>query len=739
LKAYAEVAPVLPVQGTFTYRVPEALRGRIVVGASVRVPFGGRREQGFVVALRDECGLPPEKLRSLALPRAEIPPLPSTILEFTRRMAEEYACAWGLALAAALPSSLKRRGLRTIPGLALVRDEEETRALAMDLEDRAEKRARVLRHVLELGSPVPLRTLMRRSGVSRSPIETLVKHGFLRWTRIEQEDEFLVRSRMESAPRHELNPAQRRAVERIREAVRAGSHRSFLLYGVTGSGKTEVYLRVLEEVRRRNRGAIILVPEISLTPQTCGRFLSRFPDVAVLHSSLTDATRASEWLRLLRGEARIVVGARSALFAPVRDLGLIVVDEEHEGSFKQQQSPRYHARDMAVLRGSLEGAVVVLGSATPSLESWHRVKEGCYVELRLPERAGAGTRPKVLVVDMRQEKPERGGPPVLSRRLRILLQERLRAREQAILFLNRRGFAPALFCNTCGDAVRCPDCDVAMTWHVSKGRLLCHYCRFEMRHPELCPSCGVSRPGRVGAGTEQVEAEVRRFFPEIVVARMDSDTMVSRDSYENVLEAFRRGDIDVLVGTQMIAKGLDFPRVTLVGVVAAETGLFQPDFRAGERCFQLLSQVSGRAGRGDREGLVVVQTSSPEAEPIRRAVAHDLEGFVSGELEARKALGYPPFGRLVRIVAEGREARAVEARIGKVASELQRLGVEGVEICGPAPAPLARLRGKWRFHLFCKCSGDSALEALRPSLLPLESKRAGGVRLLLDLDPVSML
>ncbi|MEZ5989041.1 MAG: primosomal protein N' [Planctomycetota bacterium] len=736
---FASVALDLPLTKEFTYRVPGPLLGRVDRGSRVRVPFGKRLLSGVVVGLGEESGVPADKLRELQHCFEEIPRLPPEVLAFTRAMAEEYACSWGTALEAALPGSLKRRPSRTLPALSLARPLGDVEDALHELEDAAPKRARALRAVVELGSPAPLAELRRRTGLSSSPFDTLVRQGWLARSRVLQDDELLAESRgLEHAPRHEPTAEQAAAVEAVVADLRAGRPGTSLLWGVTGSGKTEVYLRILEQVVAMGKGAIILVPEISLTPQTVGRFLSRFPEVAVLHSSLSDATRARQWLRLARGELRIVVGARSALFAPVRDLGLVVVDEEHEPSYKQQSRPRYHAREMAVLRGRLEGAAVVLGSATPSLESWHRARTGDYRLLRLTSRVGGARMPRTLTVDMRHEKTVRVHVPLLSKQLERLMRDRLAAGGQALLFLNRRGFAPVLFCNACGEVVRCPHCEVPMVWHVRRGRLLCHYCHEERRRPELCPSCASSSPVPLGSGTERVEDVVRARFPEVVVARMDSDTMARRDSHEKVLAAFRRREIDVLIGTQMIAKGLDFPEVTLVGVVSADTGLYLPDFRASERVFQLLSQVAGRAGRGEREGLCVVQTSCPEALPIARALEGDYEGFAATELEARERLGYPPFGRLARIVVEGPDQARASARCKELASRL-RGRAPSVTVLGPAPAPFARLKDRWRFHVVLKCPDERTFTALRPELQAVSEESDRHQRVLVDVDPTSML
>jgi primosomal protein N' (replication factor Y) len=738
---FARVALNLPLRREFHYKVPPSLQGRLTAGARVRVHFSGRLVNGFVVSLDAESEVPVNKLKELLGLVGDHPPLPESILRFTRELARACGSSWGTALEAAMPGSLKRRASRTSPGLELAKSESELQFELLELEDKAPKRARALRAILELGPPVLLTDALRRTGLSKSPFDTLVKHGLLRRVRLAPQDELIGEARsLETAPRHDLNAAQQAAVDRITSSIRAKEHRSYLLHGVTGSGKTEVYLRALEEARALGRGAIILVPEIALTPQTVGRFLSRFPDIAVLHSSLTDATRARQWLRIARGEVHVVVGARSALFAPVADLGLIVVDEEHESSFKQQNQPRYHAREMAVLRARLEDAVTVLGSATPCLESWQRAKSGEYELLELPKRATSSQLPAVQVVDMRHEKPVHGRPPLFSRRLRLLVEEQLDAKQQVLLFLNRRGFSPVLWCPDCGETLRCPDCDVPLTWHAYRGRLVCHYCMHDAPRAEMCSTCQSPKLRPLGSGTERVEDIVKQLFPGAVVARMDSDTMVTRESYELVLNSFRKGDIDILIGTQMIAKGLDFPELTLVGVISADTGLFQADFRAAERSFQILAQVAGRAGRGRKAGTVVLQTLCPEAPAVQRAAKLDYHGFVEQELEHRRSLLYPPFRRLLRIICESEKPEQARKVISEIARRLREICAgSSSQVLGPAPAPLARIRGRHRVHAMVKCAEDETWERLLDFGATQEAASQRGVRVLLDPDPMSLL
>jgi primosomal protein N' (replication factor Y) len=733
---FVDVALKLPLRTEFTYRLPAGMDAR--PGNRVRVPFRGKTMPGVVIAVRDACDLDPKKVRDVdAILDASLT-LPDAVLALARRIAQDYGSSLGEALDAALPAVAKLRGARRIPHLALHVSHAVAQQAVLELEDKHPARARVLRAVLDFGAPMPLFEAMRRTGTSASPWKTLVKHGLLRRISLAEEGETWQPAPGMGAADVTLNDDQQRAVEEVIRALDTPAPGTFLLHGVTGSGKTEVYLRILAEVRRRGRTGIVLVPEIALTPQTVGRFASRFPDVAVLHSALTGAERGRQWRRLLDGSASIAVGARSALFAPVQNLGLIVVDEEHESSFKQDSTPRYHAREMAVERGRLEGAAVVLGSATPTLESYGRARRGVYRLLELPQRAGLGKLPRIVVEDLRHEgKDAVVDGVVLSRTLQVLMEERLRARDQILLFLNRRGFAPVLICPTCGTPIKCARCDVSMTFHRRRGRLVCHYCCSEQRRPEMCPVCEHAGFHELGAGTERLAAAVQKRFPQAVVARMDADTMAERGAHERVLVAFRARQIDVLVGTQMIAKGHDFPDVTLVGVVSADTGLFLPDFRAAERTFQLLYQVAGRAGRAEKPGIVVFQSLCPESYAVAAAAALDYEAFVRRELGYRKQLGYPPFSRLIRVLFEARRDADAQEAARQVRSSLPQ--GQGFEVLGPAPAVLGRIKDRFRHHLIVKCFTGPAFEAAMGVLRSVEDLTTPRLRVTLDVDPLSML
>ena len=633
------------------------------------------------------------------------------------------------------------------------------------LDDLAERervfgRARRQRDAYEwleaAGGSAELAVLLNQAGCSRAVVTQLERKGI-----VAVGDEELLRDPFrgqepEVAPEQRPTAAQSAALELILATLADPTPRPVLLHGITGSGKTLVYVELLRHVLARGRSAIVLVPEISLTPQTVSRFRARFGDqVAVLHSGLSVGERYDQWRQLRAGEKRIAVGARSALFAPLPDLGAIVVDEEHDGSYKQSEAPRYHARDLAVVRAGMAGAACVLGSATPALESWSNVERGKFRLAPLPERVGGGRLPAVRVVDLRelrrsaQETRAGGGERgsdgmILTPPLVAAVHERLRRGEQVILLLNRRGYASFVQCRECGDVRRCLHCSVSLTFHRVSGRLLCHHCRYEEPAPERCARCGSRDLSFKGLGTEQVERVVAETFPSARIARMDVDTTSGKWAHQEILGRVERGEVDILMGTQMIAKGLDFPRVTLVGVVNADVGIHLPDFRASERTFQLLSQVAGRAGRSVLAGEVIVQTSLPDHYAIRAALAHDYAGFAALELAERRRPAYPPWVRLANVVLSSLEpeaaaasaqaaARWLDARIARAAG-----GGEAVELVGPAPAPIERLHGRWRWHFLLRARTTRALTAACRALV--EGFSPGpDVRLALDRDPVALL
>ena len=539
---------------------------------------------------------------------------------------------------------------------------------------------------------------------------------------------------------HTLNPAQQAAYDAIRLAIDAREFRAFLLYGVTGSGKTEIYLNAIQAVVAQGRGALLLVPEIALTPAMAGQFFSRFGDrVAILHSAFTDVERTDQWRRIRSGSASVVVGTRSGVFAPVRNLGLIVVDEEHDGSYKQEETPRYNGRDVALVRAQAAHACVVLGSATPSLESRFNAERGKYTLLTLPGRIEARPMPAVELIDMRQEFLETRQQATFSRKLIEAIGQRLENGEQTIILLNRRGFSSFVACRACGERVQCVNCSVTLTFHKRDRRLLCHYCGYAEKVPSVCPKCASDHVYFLGVGSERVEEELHRAFPAARIARLDRDTVTGKRQYETILDGFREGSFDILVGTQMIAKGHDIPNVTLVGVVSADVGLGMPDFRAAERTFQLLTQVAGRAGRGSLPGIVLIQTINPDHYAVRMAAAQDYTAFYEKELAFRRAMSYPPFTAMANVLVRS-EKKELALRMSGELGMLLTPPPEKLRVMGPAEAPVPRLKAEYRYQLLIKSASRIALNALLQKVRAFAQERKWpATALVIDVDPLSLL
>ena len=625
-----------------------------------------------------------------------------------------------------------------------------------DIEDlnalvgRARRQADAYQALAASGGTVELAHLTGQAGFSRGVIRGLEEKGLAL-----VEDREVERDPFADIPTgedqtHTPTDRQNDVIRTLASAFDAGPTEPFLLHGVTGSGKTLVYIEILEHVLAQGRGAIVLVPEISLTPQTVARFRARFGDqVAVLHSALSAGERFDAWRQLRSGRRRIAVGARSALFAPVADLGVIVVDEEHDGSYKQSEAPRYQARDMAVVRSVQEGALCVLGSATPALESWHNVQRGKFRLVSLPDRVGGGVLPPVRLIDLREARKQNKEKNaarseaglVLTAPLVEAMRDRLRRGEQTILLLNRRGYSSFVQCRECGDVEICPACSISLTYHRGKSRLVCHHCRHEQPAPERCPRCGSTDLSFRGLGTEQVERVVAETFPEARLARMDVDTTSGKWSHHEILGRVERGEVDVLLGTQMIAKGLDFPGVTLVGVVNADVGIHLPDFRATERTFQLLSQVAGRAGRGELGGDVLIQTALPEHYAIQAVLAHDYVAFATRELDERRHPVYPPLVRLVNVVVSSPTPGDAAGNAEAAARWLRAHVVSGapVDLIGPAPSPIERLHGRWRWHFLLRSVSVKALGATAKRLQSEFRTRGPDVRIAIDRDPNALL
>ncbi|HEV3189012.1 MAG TPA: primosomal protein N', partial [Polyangiaceae bacterium] len=711
----------VPIARAFTYSVPEVMVPRVVAGSRVVCPFQARRLIGVVLDVRD--GALPNGVRALAGAVDQEPAVPDDLLAFLRDLAAYYFAPIGEVMRLALPP-VERATARELAEPSLFDDApglgdrsiqwiEATSKVGGEAALRGQAAA-ILAYVRAAG-PQPVAKLQTQWGATRAAAKRLADLGLVVVEKRQAPgDPFFAEPAARDMP-HEPTLSQTSAIETIERAICGGQGATFLLHGVTGSGKTEVYLRAIAAARKRDRGAIVLVPEIALTPQLVARFRARFGDeVAVLHSALTARERFTMWRKLRAGEVQVAIGARSALFAPVRALGLLIVDEEHDSSFKQEEGVRYHARDMAIWRAHRASAVCVLGSATPSLESEQLARTGRAVRLRLPERARAQPLPHVEIVDLRRNGAGPTGDPRISMPLHRAIEDALRAREQVILFLNRRGFAPSLRCEACGEIATCGACSVALTFHKRAAVVRCHYCDYEAPLMLRCSGCGAEALVLEGIGTEKLEETLAAAFPQARVARLDRD-VASGKRIEAVLARVRAREVDILVGTQMVAKGHDLPSVTLVGVINADAALSIPDFRAGERAFQLLVQVAGRAGRGDVPGRVLIQTYNPRHPAIVLAAGHDVDSFLDRELADRRELEYPPVTRaaLVRVdaVDEG-QARVACAGLAEVARACEEVRCGRVVVQGPAPAPIARVRTRWRFRLMLRAKERAPLRAV---------------------------
>jgi primosomal protein N' (replication factor Y) len=768
-----EIAPERGAPGTFTYLAEAALAPRLTPGARVLVPFGPRAIAGYVVGTREPeslagAGFDPARLKSV-LKRLDVsegdreqdPLIAPALLDLARWIARQYACPLGSVLAAILPAGVKRGASAARARLVnAARRPEELREAAAALASKAPKQAALLHAWLASGEATLAHDLLAEAGANDAALRALVKRGLVSIseqaalslgqvyegaTKAASEGETAAPAEAATAAARAkltLTPAQSGALAEILQALASGAHRTFLLQGVTGSGKTEVYLRALTAALKDGRQGLVLVPEIALTPQTAARFEERLGahGVAVLHSHLTDGERAEAWRAVRAGKIGIVIGARSALFAPLERLGCIVVDEEHEGTFKQDNAPRYHAREVALERARAARAVLVLGSATPSLESAHAARAGRSTRLLLPERVRGAQLPPVQIVSMQEENRETQRYNYLSRALERALRETLDRREQAILFLNRRGYATVITCRRCGRTERCDRCDITLTSHRQREILTCHYCGMEKPIPKVCSACGAPGVKFWGLGTERVEKQVKEIFPNARAARMDSDTMTRRSAYVETLSAFRAGNLDILIGTQMIAKGLDFPNVTLVGIVLADTALHMPDFRSRERTFQLLEQVAGRAGRGEKGGRVLVQTYLPKDPAVLAAAEHDYEGFAEAELRERHAYGYPPFTRLARVLVRGKDLTKTQAA-ARQAGESLRAETQGsaLQVLGPSAAPISMLEGEHRIHLLVKAPDGESLAALFAGPAGRALEKLKSAEATVDVDPQAML
>ncbi len=737
-----EVAIPLYLERTFHYLVPDNLREQALSGRRALVPFGSRRMTGYI--LGNTAGSEIANLKEIIAVLDSEPLWTVGELEFFRWTASYYQHPLGEVVRTALPAGINiqtRKGTsggqgELSGGRTALREKFYLPGPVPEAPRQPGSKAMDILAVIRETGVISAAELRKRFGACTPQLKRLTELGLCRAEEREVfRDPFknLIVNRDE--PRH-LHTHQKAALDAIAHCLDGRHFTPFLLYGVTGSGKTEVYLQAISHALDLGKNALVLVPEIALTPQLTGRFQARFGGgIAILHSGLSDGERYDEWRRIRRGLARIVIGARSAIFAPLDNIGIIIVDEEHESSFKQSDGLRYNARDLALVRGRMEQAAVVLGSATPLVTSIHAAELGRLTLLDLPERVEGRPMPVVDLVAMK------GSKETISRTLSAGLAETFDQGRQAIVFLNRRGFATFLVCADCGKPLTCPNCSVTLTYHRQRGQSLCHYCDYAVPAPGTCPSCGGTTLSELGAGTEKLEHDLKELLPSARIVRMDSDTTSGKGSHGRLLSRMSDGSADILVGTQMIAKGHDFPEVTLVGVVNAEASLGMPDFRAAERTFQLLSQVIGRAGRGENPGRVVVQALDPEQYAISSAAGHDAAGFYRQELEFRREAGYPPFTYLAAFALSGLSEQAVSEQADNTARTLAKLKAElkiRVEILGPAPSPIYRLRNRFRRQILLKAANRGDLHRLL-STWRQQGTVISTVRISVDIDPVDMM
>ena len=729
----------------FQYRVPFSLAEKICPGVRVRVPFGAgdREREGYVVALKGKPEYDRDRIKEIRSVVEGSLTVESQLIQTAAFLRQRYGSSMIQALKTVMPVKIQVRH-REQTTVHLTIEKEKAKGL-LEEWDRKHRtaRARLLRGLLEHGGVLPKETAVREYRFPLKELRKLEKDGMIHLeTKVAYRDPFAGAGFQQKEIHHRLNEEQQRAADAFRADYINDVRKTYLLYGVTGSGKTEVYLDMIETVLQSGKQAIVLIPEISLTYQTVRRFYERFGEgIAILHSRMSKGERSDACERAASGDARVIIGARSALFAPARQLGLIIIDEEHDGAYKSDSTPKYHARETAVFRAKLADASVVLGSATPSVESFYRAEKGEYVLLTLKHRAGSAALPAVHVADLRDEF-RRGNRSVFSEELKEKLRERLARGEQSMLFLNRRGFAGFVSCRSCGTVIKCPHCDVSLTYHRS-GKLRCHYCGYETAFTRQCPVCHSPHVAAFGLGTEKVEAALYQEFPGIRVLRMDMDTTRRKNAHQEILSAFAGGEADVLLGTQMIVKGHDYANVTLVGILAADLSLFAHDFRSGERTFQLLCQAAGRAGRGEKAGEVVIQTYSPDHYAILSAVHHSYEEFYRQEIVYRRVMEYPPCAHLLVILIQcGEESSAVLAamRIQRMVRQSQEGGQDPVQILNPGQASISRLRDLYRQVLYLKHGEAGRLEDLKNRLEPVLERHPlfAGVQIQFDFDPMGV-
>lgn len=781
--AFVEVVLPIPIRRAFTYRVPEPMRGFIKLGARLRLPFGKRELIGYAVELHAElptdADVDETKLKDVAAVIDEEPLITPEILKLTQWTADYYASFWGEMLKAALPAGLhaekvrakRRKAVRLLRNAdTLVRSGFSGNVLDGDRSVRVpdkpltEQQEFIIEMLRANGGEMLFTEIIEQADVGASPINTLARRGFVEVYVQDVRRDPLREAELPSRDELTLNAEQQIALDEVVAALKKdGEYKAFLLHGVTGSGKTEVYIRAMQAALDGGRSALMLVPEIALTPVFSRRLRAIFgKEVAILHSNLSTGERYDEWRRIRLGEARVVIGTRSAVFAPLENIGLVIVDEEHDASYRQHESPFYNARDVAVMRANMAGAVVVLGSATPAMETFYNAKTGKYTYVSLPERIHGRSLADAKLIDMREVFKAAGGKDVaLSPELLTAIRATHERGDQVIILLNRRGFSQFVLCRTCGETIKCKNCDITLTFHRRENKLICHYCSYREQSPRVCPKCVSEYLYFVGEGTENLEDQLKKNFPAMRIARVDRDTMTRKGELDQILLDFQAGRLDMLVGTQMIAKGHDFPNVTLVGVVSVDIGLGLPDLRSAERTFQLITQVAGRSGRGEKSGRVLIQTYYPEHYALRHAVRQDYEGFYAEEIRYRERLAYPPFFVLASIMIKHRDlAKAMrnatilrsslDAAVRQLPSLRRRGGTASVtgwlvdsgsiRVLGPAPASLSRLKNEYRLQIILKSQSRRALrETLDIALLGAESRDCDMRSVFVEIDPVNLM
>jgi len=742
-----KLARVLPISGfekLLDYRVPPTIENTLKLGCLVRIPIRNRQELGVVLEFPETGQFPPEKLKQITQQVMEYPALTPDSTKLMNWMHDYYGAGYESILETFIPAAV-RKGMGQKLEKQIVINGPFSADEFEKLNKRARKQAVAYQFLRDQIKPLKKSLVVKRLRTSTSVIDGLIEKGLVKEVsevieRTVYDDELAEVDEVEDQV-FDLTEEQSRCVASIEKSIVANKFQVHLLHGVTGSGKTEIYLRAIDSVIKAGKTVIFLVPEVALTPQTVSRLRGRFDrfdfKTVVWHSHLSSGERLDAWTSLASGEAKVVVGARSALFAPLVNVGLIIVDEEHEPAYKQEETPRYHARDVAVYRSKLANAVCVLGSATPSLESLYNVSTKKYISDRLFKRVDNRLMPTVHVIDMRQEFISQKGAVTLSRRLVNELRDRLEKKEQSILFINRRGYSRSMICPECGWVGMCKHCSIPMTFHRKAGKLVCHLCAAEEEAHNRCPECRSSKIKWKGTGTQKVEEVIKQVLPHAVVVRIDADTMQKKNLFRKILGDFRRGRIDILVGTQMIAKGLDFPNVTLVGLIDADISMHVPDFRAHERTFQLLVQVAGRAGRGDLSGEVLVQSFTPSAGPIQYARREDFDGFLDEELKTRKEHEYPPYRNLIHHMFRGMNPEKVEFYAEQWVKHLEKSDLNWLEIRGPVPAPIEKIKDYYRYQVWYFTKNVSKT---MPALLELREKfpMSEDVIDVFDVNPVNL-